>query len=88
MRIQSDQTVNLILKISLGPGNRGANMSKGGRESGTTPANASADWPSLMMSAQHGDRDAYRQLLQDIAGYVRALVAQHLRDAPDVEDTV
>ncbi len=45
-------------------------------------------WSSLMARAQDGDQAAYRQLLYEIAGYLRSLVAQHHRNPTDVEDTV
>jgi len=47
-----------------------------------------AAWSSLMARAQDGDQAAYRQLLHQITGYLRSLVAKHHRNAADVEDTV
>lgn len=41
-----------------------------------------------MVRAQDGDQDAYRRLLEDIAGYLRGFVVRHHIDTPDVEDTV
>ncbi len=41
-----------------------------------------------MARAQAGDREAYRQLLQDITPYLRALAARHIRNGADIEDTV
>ncbi|MBB5443123.1 MULTISPECIES: sigma-70 family RNA polymerase sigma factor [unclassified Paraburkholderia] len=41
-----------------------------------------------MARAQAGDREAYRRLLQDIAPYLRALAARHIRSDEDIEDTV
>ncbi|WP_180735757.1 sigma-70 family RNA polymerase sigma factor [Paraburkholderia sp. PGU19] len=41
-----------------------------------------------MSRAQAGDPDAYRQLLQNITPYLRALVARHIQNADDIEDTV
>ena len=45
-------------------------------------------WSSLMARAQEGDRDAYRQLLREVAGYLRALAARHLREPADIEDAI
>lgn len=45
-------------------------------------------WSSLMARAQDGDQMAYRQLLHQITGYLRSLVAKHHRNPADVEDTV
>jgi RNA polymerase sigma factor (sigma-70 family) len=47
-----------------------------------------AEWSSLMARAQEGDRDAYKRLLREAAGYLRALAANHLRNPVDVEDAV
>ncbi len=41
-----------------------------------------------MARAQEGDQGAYRQLLHQISGYLRSLVAKHHRNPMDVEDTV
>jgi len=41
-----------------------------------------------MARAQDGDQMAYRQLLHQITGYLRSLVAKHHRNPADVEDTV
>ena len=41
-----------------------------------------------MARAQDGDQSAYRQLLYEIARYLRSVVAQHQRNPADVEDTV
>src|SRR5260370_15307552 len=41
-----------------------------------------------MARAQDGDQMAYRQLLHQITGYLRSLVAKHHRNPVDVEDTV
>lgn len=41
-----------------------------------------------MARAQDGDQAAYRQLLNEITGYLRSLVARHHRNPADVEDTV
>jgi RNA polymerase sigma-70 factor (ECF subfamily) len=47
-----------------------------------------AAWSLLMARAQDGDQAAYRQLLHQITGYLRSLVARHHRNPVDVEDTV
>jgi RNA polymerase sigma-70 factor (ECF subfamily) len=47
-----------------------------------------SEWSSLMARAQDGDQAAYRQLLYEVAGYLRSLVGKHHRDPADVEDTV
>ncbi len=41
-----------------------------------------------MAHAQEGDQSAYRQLLYEITGYLRSLVARHHRNPADVEDTI
>jgi DNA-directed RNA polymerase specialized sigma24 family protein len=41
-----------------------------------------------VVRAQDGDQDAYRRLLEDIAGYLRPFVVQRQIDSSDVEDTV
>src|SRR5260370_10659617 len=41
-----------------------------------------------MARAQDGDQMAYRQLLHQITGYLRSLVAKHHRNPADIEDTV
>jgi RNA polymerase sigma-70 factor, ECF subfamily len=46
------------------------------------------DWSSMMASAQDGDRDAYRALLEDITPYLRSLAGRCFKDASDVEDAV
>nr|WP_164853875.1 sigma-70 family RNA polymerase sigma factor [Paraburkholderia kirstenboschensis] len=51
-------------------------------------ADGTLDWSSAMARAQAGDREAYRRLLQDIAPYLRALAARHIRIEEDIEDTV
>ena len=53
-----------------------------------SPVNPPADWSSLMVRAQDGDRDAYRRLLEDIAPYLRPFVIRRQIDTSDVEDTV
>ena len=42
----------------------------------------------MMASAQMGDAQTYRRLLQDITPYLRVLAARHIRNADDIEDTV
>jgi RNA polymerase sigma factor (sigma-70 family) len=51
-------------------------------------ANRDRDRAMLMARAQAGEREAYRRLLEDIAPFIRALAARHLRDACEVEDAV
>ena len=43
---------------------------------------------ALMARAQQGDQEAYRNLLQDIAPYVRSIVARRISNPSDVEDAV
>lgn len=47
-----------------------------------------ARWAALMLSAQDGDKDAYRILLQSIAPYVRAIARRYLGHGEDAEDAV
>jgi RNA polymerase sigma-70 factor (ECF subfamily) len=56
--------------------------------SSTNDPPARSDWSDLMARAQTGDGAAYRQLLREIAPYLRSLVAGRLRDPSEVEDTV
>lgn len=42
----------------------------------------------LMVKAQNGDQNAYRQLLQEIAPQLRSYVARRLSDKNKIEDTV
>jgi RNA polymerase sigma-70 factor (ECF subfamily) len=51
-------------------------------------ADGRPDWSSLMASAQDGDREAYRALLEGVTPYLRSLAARCFRDARDVEDAV
>ncbi|HEX7913262.1 MAG TPA: sigma-70 family RNA polymerase sigma factor [Paraburkholderia sp.] len=51
-------------------------------------ADGKLDWSITMTRAQAGDQEAYRQLLQDITPYLRALAARHIRNVDDIEDTV
>ena len=46
------------------------------------------DWSIAMVSAQAGDQDAYRRLLEDISPYVRTLAARQIRNCADIEETV
>jgi len=57
-------------------------------EGGTQAPARDIDWSVLMAQAQSGDGVAYRRLLEDIAPYLRSLVAKRHRDASDVDDTV
>ncbi|WP_432257596.1 sigma-70 family RNA polymerase sigma factor [Cupriavidus sp. TMH.W2] len=41
-----------------------------------------------MARAQEGDQGAYRQLLEGITPYLRALAARHFRSGDDIEDVV
>lgn len=52
------------------------------------PSAADLDWSLLMASAQRGDREAYRRLLDEITPYLRALAAPCHRDPQDIEDVV
>jgi RNA polymerase sigma factor (sigma-70 family) len=53
-----------------------------------TRADGKLDWSIAMSRAQAGDQDAYRQLLQNITPYLRALAARHIQNTDDIEDTV
>ncbi len=57
-------------------------------ETSETRPDGTLDWSILMAHAQAGDRDAYRRLLEAITPYLRALVARHIANRSDVEDTV
>lgn len=46
------------------------------------------DWSGYMARAQAGDKDAYRQLLQDVAPYIRSIAARHFQNRGDIEDAV
>ncbi|MEO9167820.1 MAG: sigma-70 family RNA polymerase sigma factor [Aestuariivirga sp.] len=46
------------------------------------------NWSLLMTSAQAGDGAAYKQLLENVAPYLRALAARRLPAQSDVEDVV
>jgi len=53
-----------------------------------TRADGSLAWSELMARAQAGDQVAYRRLLEDIAPYLRSLVARHAMLVGEVEDVV
>lgn len=57
-------------------------------ESSPRRADGTLDWSNAMASAQAGDQKAYRQLLEDITPYVRALARRHVRNGADIEDAV
>jgi RNA polymerase sigma factor (sigma-70 family) len=46
------------------------------------------DWSLYMASAQGGNKDAYRRLLEDITPYLRSLAARRFQRRGDVEDVV
>ena len=56
-----------------------------GTESSRAPE---TDWSLLMCRAQAGDGAAYKQLLEDVTPYLRALVARGLPAHADVEDVI
>lgn len=45
-------------------------------------------WAALMLHAQDGDKQAYHQLLQSIAPYVRSIARRYLGHGEDAEDAV
>ena len=47
-----------------------------------------ADWSALMGRAQDGDAQAYREVLQSVTPYVRAIASRAHRNPSDAEDTV
>jgi len=51
-------------------------------------AHGGRDWSKLMARAQHGDRAAYRSLLEDLAPYIRSIAGQCLQGPSEVEDAV
>ncbi len=53
-----------------------------------TRADGKLDWSVAMVRAQRGDRDAYRQLLEAMTPYLRALAARQIRNRDDLEDSV
>lgn len=46
------------------------------------------DWSRLMALAQDGDRQAYADLLEEVARYLRRLAAHRLENNDDIEDAV
>lgn len=46
------------------------------------------DWSILMARGQVGDRDSYRQLLEQITPYLRSVAGRSHRNKSDVEDAV
>ena len=46
------------------------------------------DWSLLMSRAQAGNSVAYKQMLEDVTPYLRALAARRLPAQADVEDVV
>jgi RNA polymerase sigma-70 factor (ECF subfamily) len=50
--------------------------------------NGTLNWSLLMIRAQHGDRQAYRALLEDMTPYLRSVAARCFKEANDVEDAV
>lgn len=47
-----------------------------------------ARWSRWMASAQQGDADAYRQLLEELSGVIEAYLRKNFGDAPLIEDCV
>lgn len=76
------------------PFTRGAVSATSMTEAGQQPPVASdraaddAHWAALMLRAQDGDKQAYHQLLQSIAPYVRAIARRYLGYGEDAEDAV
>lgn len=52
------------------------------------PAIGPSDWSALMLRAQRGDREAYRQLLVEITPYIRSLARRHGVLPSELEDAV
>jgi RNA polymerase sigma-70 factor (ECF subfamily) len=46
------------------------------------------DWSDLMARAQDGDRRAYRELLEDMTPFLRALAARCFKEPGDIEDAM
>jgi len=82
IRHRHDPRIHLVRSSPAGKGPHEANPHEATRPDG------SPDWSVLMTSAQQGNRDAYRRLLQSITPYLRGLAGRHgvLPDA--VEDVV
>ena len=74
--------------LSLVPEARDPDAPDRGPTAPDTRADGRLDWSISMASAQAGDRDAYRRLLEAITPYVRALAARHIGNRSDVEDAV
>jgi RNA polymerase sigma-70 factor (ECF subfamily) len=51
-------------------------------------ASKGSDWSKLMEQAQDGNRDAYRELLEEITPYLRSLAGRCFKQAADVEDVL
>ena len=60
----------------------------GEQTSSSARAADDALWASWMLRAQDGDKQAYHQLLQAIAPYVRAIARRYLGHGEDTEDAV
>ncbi len=66
-------------------------MAESGEQTASVASERAADdahWADLMVRAQDGDKDAYRQLLQSVAPYVRAIARRYLGYGEDAEDAV
>ncbi|ABE46672.1 RNA polymerase, sigma subunit, ECF family [Polaromonas sp. JS666] len=74
--------------LSLVPEARDPAAPDRGATAPDTRADGRLDWSISMASAQAGDRDAYRRLLEAVTPYLRALAARHIGNRSDVEDTV
>jgi RNA polymerase sigma-70 factor (ECF subfamily) len=70
--------------LTLVPSSAGARVAHVSARS----ANRARDWSGLMARAQEGDRHAYRELLQDITPYLRALASRCFREPCDTEDAL
>ena len=46
------------------------------------------DWSALMARAQHGDRKAYRVLLENVTPYIRSIAARCFNQPSNIEDAV
>ncbi len=74
--------------LSLVPDARDPDVPERGPTARETRADGRLDWSLSMASAQAGDRDAYRRLLEAITPYLRALAARRIGNRSDIEDTV
>lgn len=66
-------------------------MAEAAQQQETAAVDRAADdarWAALMLQAQDGDKQAYHQLLQSIAPYVRAIARRYLGNGEDAEDAV